>query len=75
MAGEEWVIVMILPLIFIMMAIGIVAFIFWIYMLVDCAKRKFKEENHKFIWIVLIALLGWIGALAYYLAIKYPDKH
>jgi hypothetical protein len=44
-------------------------------MIVDCAKRKFKSENEKIIWIIVIALASWIGALIYYFAIKREDKH
>ena len=57
------------------MAIAILAFIFWILMLIDCAKRKFKNDNEKIIWIIVIALLGVIGAAIYYFAVKLPDKN
>ena len=44
-------------------------------MLVDVAKRKFKEENEKIVWILVIALTGIIGAAIYYFIIKVPNKH
>lgn len=48
----------------------VLAMVFWIWMIVDCAKRKFKESSEKIIWIVLIAILGVIAAIIYYFAIK-----
>ena len=56
-------------------AIAVLAFIFWILMLIDCAKRKFKNNNEKVVWIVVIALLGALGAAIYYFAVKLPDKN
>ena len=50
--------------------IGIVGTIFWIWMLIDCAKRDFEKENDKIVWIIVIALTHWIGALIYFIVIK-----
>ena len=47
--------------------IGILSFIFWIWMLVDCAKREFKD---KLVWIIVIVITQIIGALIYYFVIK-----
>jgi len=41
---------------------------FWIWMLVDCIKNEPEEGNDKIIWILVIALTGWIGALIYLFA-------
>jgi len=60
---------------FILMGLAVLAFVFWILMIVDCAKRKFKNDNDKVIWIIILALTGWIGALIYYFVIKRPNKH
>lgn len=46
--------------------IGVLATIFWIWMIVDCAQKKFKNENDKIIWILIIVLTGVIGAIIYY---------
>lgn len=56
-------------------AIAVLAFIFWILMLIDCAKRNFKNDSEKVIWIIVIALLGAIGAAVYYFAVKVTDKN
>lgn len=55
-------------------ALLVLPVIFYIWMLVDCAKRKFKEENSKVVWILVIALAGLIGAIIYYFAVKIKDK-
>jgi len=54
----------------IMMAIIILALIFWIYMLVDSIKRKYKNDNDKVVWVLVIIFLGVIGALVYYFVVK-----
>lgn len=62
-------IILLIPITFIFL------FIFWILMIVDAAQRKFKNENDKIVWIIVVALLNWIGALIYYFVIKKPNKH
>ncbi len=57
-----------------MFIVSILGTILWIVMLVDCAKREFKNENDKLVWILVIALTGWIGAVIYYFMIKQKDK-
>ncbi|MEK6933277.1 MAG: PLDc N-terminal domain-containing protein [Nanoarchaeota archaeon] len=47
---------------------------FWIWMIIDCAKRNFKNNTEKIIWIVIIGVIGWIGALVYYIVIKAINK-
>ena len=39
-------------------------------MIVDCVKRKFKKSDEQIVWILVIALLGLIGAIIYYFAVK-----
>lgn len=53
-----------------MMIVGILIALFWVWMIVDCAQRKFKNKVEKIVWLVVVVLLGWVGALAYYLAIR-----
>ncbi|MEK6874759.1 MAG: PLD nuclease N-terminal domain-containing protein [Nanoarchaeota archaeon] len=47
----------------------IVAIIFWIWMLVDCIKRDFKD---KALWIIIILLTGVLGCIIYYFVVKKP---
>lgn len=42
--------------------------ILWIWMIVDCATKEKSEGNSKLIWLLVIVLTSWIGALIYFLA-------
>jgi len=50
--------------------LGILGTVVWVWMLVDCAKREFKNENDKLLWILVIVLAGVIGAIVYYFVVK-----
>lgn len=50
--------------------ISIAIVIFWIWMLVDCAKRKFRNTVEKVIWILVLVFISWIGAIIYLIIIK-----
>lgn len=45
--------------------------ILWILMIIDCAKRVFPpgKEDQKIVWIIVMALTGWLGALIYLFAV------
>jgi phospholipase D-like protein len=45
---------------------------FWVWMLVDCIQRNFppNEQNAKIVWILVIVLAGWLGALIYFFVVK-----
>ena len=59
----------------VMIATSVLVTIFWILMIIDAAKRDFKQENDKIMWILIVVLTGIIGALIYYFMIKKPNKH
>ncbi len=67
---QFWFFPFALVLVFTMIALIIFVFAFWIWMIVDCAKRNFKNDLEKIIWIVIIAITSWVGALVYYIVIK-----
>lgn len=55
----------------IMVVVGIFLFVFWILMLVDVFKRtNWKQESDKTLWIILVIILGYLGAIIYYFAVK-----
>jgi len=54
--------------------ISILVFVFWILMIIDCVKRKFKEDIEKIVWILVIIFTGLIGALIYYFIVKRKKK-
>ena len=51
-------------LIFWILFVG-VGLIIWIWALVDVIKRQFQNPNDKTLWIILVILLGWLGAIIY----------
>jgi len=64
-----------LPLLFILFAaaIALVGLAFWIWMLVDCATKESGQGNDKLVWILVIVLTSWIGALIYFL-VRRPQR-
>lgn len=56
-------------------AIIVLAIIFWIKMLIDAINRKYPNENDKTVWILVIVLVGIIGAIIYYFSVKKKDKN
>lgn len=51
---------------------GLVIFsvVFWLLMIIDCAKREFKNPNDKVIWILIVIFLQLLGAVIYWAVIK-----
>jgi Phospholipase_D-nuclease N-terminal len=62
-----------LLMIFFLLPILLLATVFWIWMLVDCATKEPSEGNDKIIWILVIIFTHWIGALIYYL-VRRPER-
>ena len=61
-------------LILIFLALAILVFVFWILMLVDCIKRKYKEDSEKIVWVLVLIFTGIIGALIYYFVVYNKEK-
>jgi preprotein translocase subunit Sss1 len=60
-----------LPVICLFSVLGIVGIglvVFWIWVLVDCIKNEPSQGNDKLVWVLVILLLGWVGALVYFFA-------
>ena len=47
---------------------GLIGTAFSIWMLIDCATKETDQGNTKIVWILIIALTHWLGALIYLLA-------
>ncbi len=54
---------MIFFILFAIFAVG-----FWIAMLIDCLKRKNFDD--KLVWVIVLCLLGLVGAVIYYFLVK-----
>lgn len=49
--------------------VGVVVFALWLWMLVDAIQREeslYNSKDEKVLWILILLLGGWIGALVYY---------
>ena len=51
----------------------LVASIFWIWMLVDCATKEPDQGNEKIVWILVILFTHCLGAFLY-LLIRRPER-
>ena len=59
------------PVLFIGFIVGLT--VFWIWMLIDCATKEPSQGNEKLIWVLIILLTHWIGALIY-LIVRRPER-
>ena len=54
-------------------AINILGLALWIWMLIECATKETDENNQRLIWVLIVALTSWIGALIY-LIVRRPAR-
>lgn len=53
----------------------IAVMILWIWAIIDVAKREFKKSDNKTLWLLVVILAGWIGAIIYYfLVVRNPKE-
>ncbi len=62
--GFTWVLISLIILVILSL------WVFWIWMIVDCVKRNFKNDNDKVVWILVLVFLGILGAIIYFFVIK-----
>ncbi len=55
------------------MGIGVLATIFWVWMIIDVAKNEPENGNDKVLWILIVVLAGVIGAGVYYF-VRRPER-
>ncbi len=54
-------------------ALALFMLLVWIFMLIDVVKRAdWKDDNEKIMWLLIVILLGGIGAIIYYFAVRHP---
>lgn len=54
--------------------VGVVGLmVLWIWTLIDCIKNESTEGNERIVWVVVIAVTHWIGALIY-LIVRRPQR-
>ena len=48
--------------------LGLLTFIFWIWMLIDAIKNPRLDGNQRLIWVLVIIFIPCLGSLIYYFA-------
>ena len=59
--------------ILLILAMGVLGTVFWIWMLIECATREPSTGNDKIVWVIVIALTHLIGAVIYFL-VRRPQR-
>jgi peptidoglycan biosynthesis protein MviN/MurJ (putative lipid II flippase) len=57
----------------IIIAVGCLITIFWLWMLIECLVKESDEGNTKVMWIGIILLSSWVGAMLYFI-IRRPQR-
>jgi len=71
-AGGEIILVLLMLLVIFPLALAALAF--WIWMLVSAIQNKGLTDNEKVLWVLVIALLHWLGALIYFF-VGHPKRN
>jgi hypothetical protein len=50
------------------LAFGVLAFVFWIWMLIDAIKNPSLDGTQRIVWVLVIVFLHALGALIYFVA-------
>ena len=50
--------------------IGLLTTIFWVWMLIDCLQNPAIVGTEKIVWVLVIVLLHFLGALIYFFVAK-----
>jgi hypothetical protein len=54
--------------------LGLLAFLFWLRALIDCATKESSEGNTKVVWVIIIVFTNIVGALIYWL-VRRPQRY
>jgi len=57
-----------------LLPLSLLVFAFWVWMLVDAAQNRGLDQNEKIVWIVVVALLHFLGALIYFFVARPKRK-
>lgn len=49
-----------------LVGLGLLAFAFWVWMLIECATKEASTGNDKLIWVLVILFTHLLGALLYF---------
>jgi len=48
--------------------LGLLSLAFWIWMLVDAAQNRGLDQTERIVWVIVVALLHFLGAVIYFFA-------
>ena len=65
LGGGEIILILLL-----IVPIAIASFAFWVWMLIDAIQNRRLDDGERVSWVLVIALLHFLGALIYLLAGK-----
>ncbi len=58
-------------MILVMVLLGLLSFVFWIWMLIDCLNNNnLHGEHDKLVWILLMVFTGALGSILYFFLVK-----
>jgi uncharacterized membrane protein len=53
--------------IMLVLVLGIIPLIAWIWTLIKIIRSDFKNPNDKLMWVIIVCILGFIGAIIYFI--------
>jgi uncharacterized RDD family membrane protein YckC len=71
-AGAEIIVMLLMVLLFLPVALAL--FAFWIWMLISAIQNRGLTDNEKIVWVLVVVLLHWLGALLYFF-IGHPKRN
>lgn len=51
-----------------LLPLGMLSLAFWIWMLIDAAKNPGLDQTERVVWVIVVALLHFLGAVIYFFA-------
>jgi hypothetical protein len=54
--------------------LALCGFLFWLWMLIDCATKESNQGNDRLVWVVIIIFTNIVGALIYWF-IRRPQRY
>jgi hypothetical protein len=71
-AGAEVILILLMFLLALPLALAL--FAFWIWMLISAIQNRGLTDNEKIVWVLVVVLLHWLGALLYFF-IGHPKRN
>ena len=53
---------------FCLLPLGLLSMAFWIWMLIDAAQNRGLDQNERIVWVIVVAVLHFLGAVIYFFA-------